>query len=141
MNVPRRTVLRGAAAASTAAVAGCSSFQRDEQVLLVENETDATREVTVTVRRAPEDGASTTTAGEDATTTAGTSQRFVVDFEYEVGANGRQEARQVLPKDGEYVVLADVPDVDTGRGTYEDTESVRVVVADDAVTVDTYRPE
>lgn len=140
MTVPRRTLLGSAATASALAVAGCSSFQQEEQVLLVENQTDSARDVTVTVRHAPENGTNATTGG-NATTTAGTSSRFVVDFEYEVSANDRREALQVLPKDGEYVVEATVPDVGRGRGTYRETESVRVTVTDGGVTVESYRPE
>ncbi|NHN42355.1 hypothetical protein G9C85_12060 [Halorubellus sp. JP-L1] len=143
MNAPRRRVLRSVGAtaglASIVATAGCQTLTQDAHLLVVENETDSARSVTITVRRAPEGTETTTT---DATTTPGTSQRFVVDFQYDVPAGSTRENSNVLPEDGTYEVLAALDDDDaTARGFYTDTESVRVTITDDGVTVDTFAPQ
>jgi len=140
MHVPRRRVLRSVGAtaglATTVAAAGCQTLTETPHLLVVQNETDSAQRVTITVRRAPEGTATTT----DATTTPGTSPRFVVDFQYDVPGGSTREHSNVLPDDGTYEVLAAVDDDTTARGTYTGTESVRVTVADDGVAVETFTP-
>lgn len=141
MNVTRRRLVRGGAAASTGAIttiAGCSSFERTPHLLVARNDTDSTHTVTIVVRRAP-DGTTTTTT-ENATTTVGTSPRYVVDLEYELGPGDRREAADVIPGNGTFELVASVPEVGTGRGSYTDEESVRVTIQSDDVTVETYTP-
>mgnify|MGYP006302194941 CR=1 FL=1 len=85
--------------------------------------------------------AARTPSTESTATTAGTSPRFVVDFDLELEAGGRTELAQAIPNDGAYEVLATVPELGTGRGSYVDTESVRVTITSDGVNVATFTPE
>jgi len=139
MNVSRRRVIRGVGAASTgaiASIAGCSSFERTAHLLVTRNDTDSTHTVTIVIRRATT--GTTTTTTENATTTVGTSPRYVVELEYELGPGDRREAADVLPENGAFEVVATVPDVGTARGSYTDEESVRVTIQSDGVTVETF---
>lgn len=139
MNVPRRRILRsaagGAAAGGGVALAGCQSLTETQHLLVVENETDTERVVTVVVRRAT-DG----TTSEPRTDTTATTTRFVVDFQYELSAGMRRDGPNVLPTDDTYEVVATATDLGTARTTYTDRESVRVTITDDGVTAETFTP-
>lgn len=139
MNVPRRRILRsaagGAAAGGGVALTGCQSLTETQHLLVVENETDTERVVTVVVRR-DADG----TTSEPRTDTTATTTRFVVDFQYELSAGMRRDGPGVLPTDDTYEVVATAADVGTARTTYTDRESVRVTVTDDGVTAETFTP-
>jgi hypothetical protein len=143
MQTPRRHVLRTAAAtvgaAGTIATPGCQTLTEPTQLLIVENRTDTDHSVTITIRRARDDDATTTDA--NATTTAGTSSRFVVDFQYDVPGGSRREAPNVIPNEGTYDVEATVTDVGTARTTYTDDETVRVTITDDGVTAESSASE
>lgn len=138
MKVPRRHLLRAAGAsalAGTSALAGCQTLTETPHLLVVENESENTHTVTIVVRRAT-DG----TTSEPRTETTGTSSRFVVDFTYDVPAGGRQEGPGVLPTGDTYEVVASAPDLGTARTTYTDRESVRVTLADDGISAETFNP-
>ena len=139
MKVPRRHLLRaaggGSALAAGLALAGCQTLTESAQLLVVENETDANHTVSVVVRRAA-DG----TTSQPATATTGTSARFVVDFTYDLPANGRREGPGVLPTGDTYDVVASAPDLGTARTTYTDRESVRITLTDDGITAETFNP-
>lgn len=139
MNVPRRRVLRSTAAATATAggvaLAGCQTLTETQHLLVVENDTDTERVVTIVVRRAT-DG----TTSDPRSEPTGTSTRFVVDFRYEMAAGMRREGPGVLPTEDTYEVVATAPDVGTARTTYTDRESVRVTVTDDGITAATFTP-
>jgi hypothetical protein len=140
MKLPRRRILRATGTIATAttavATAGCQTLTQPQQLLVVENETDSAHRVTVTVRRPP----SGTTTASSGTTTSGKSPRFVVDFRYDVPAGDSHRGPGVLPTDGEYVVLATTQGLEPGRGRYVDTESVRVRLTNDGITVEAFTP-
>lgn len=150
MNVPRRRVLRSAACAAATgtgvALAGCQSLTETQHLLVVENETDTERVVTVVVRRASDSTTSEPPTDTDGTTseprtdTTGTSTRFVVDFRYEMPGGARRDGPSVLPTEGTYEVVANVTDLGTARTTYTDRESVRITVTDDGITASTFTP-
>ncbi|WP_323674923.1 hypothetical protein [Halorubellus sp. PRR65] len=139
MKVPRRHLLRAAAASSAVAgslgLAGCQTLTETPHLLVVENETDTAHAVTIVVRRAT-DG----TTSDPRAETTGTSPRFVVDFTYDVSAGGRQEGPGVLPTEDTYEVVATAPDIGTARTTYIDRESVRITLTDGDIAVETFSP-
>jgi hypothetical protein len=158
MRFRRRDVLRAGATATIVGLAGCgANFTERPQLLVVRNETDTERTVTVTILEAAGDATATspqtsggTTASTTGTTasTSGTTRvpltetgRWVVDFERTVAASGRDELVEVLPHSGEYEVVADVHDGPTATGSYVDEESVRIVIQPDDVTVESYLAE
>jgi hypothetical protein len=151
MRFRRRDVLRAGATATAVGLAGCgTNITERPQFLVVRNETDGERTVTVTILEPEGDATGTvtqTTPAGTATATPGTSVpltktgRWIVDFERTVEAAGRNELVDVLPDSGRFDVVADVHDGPTTTGSYVDKESVRILIQPDDVTIETYLAE
>lgn len=166
MRARRREFLCGIAGASAVGLAGCNTLQERPQLLVIENDTAESLDVTTTILEAIDDAStqapttSSTTPASTATetptasatetpTASGTavpasrtqSPRHVVDLELTVPANSGKEQQGVLPKNGDYEVLVAIDGRTPGSGTYSDEESVRITISDTTIDVTAFTAE